>query len=59
MNLNLEEMVEAMAKSVGLTVPIEARPGVVASLQRLADAAESVMDFPLSDDVEIAQVFVP
>jgi hypothetical protein len=57
--LNLEEMIEPMARAVELTISVEARPGVAASLLRLAEAADAVMAFPLSDDVEIAQVFVP
>jgi hypothetical protein len=59
MRLNLAEMIEAMAKAVDLTIPIDARPGVAASLQRLVEAADAVMSFPLSDDIEIAQAFEP
>jgi hypothetical protein len=59
MRLNLEAMIEPMAGAVDLTIPNDARPGVAAALQRLAEAADAVMSFPLSDDIEIAQAFVP
>ena len=59
MRLNLEEMIEPMAEPLGLAIPTDVRPAVAAALQRLVEAADAVMSFPLSDNIEIAQVFVP
>jgi len=40
-------------------IPADASTDVEVALQRLAETAAVVMAFPISTDVEIAQVFVP
>lgn len=59
MHFNLEEFIDPAAAAVGIAIPPQSRASLIASLERLAAAAEEVMDFPLGSDVEIAQVFVP
>lgn len=59
MQKNIEELVEPLAKAVEMPIPAEARASVAMNLQRLADAADAVMSFPMSDDIEIAQEFTP
>jgi Protein of unknown function (DUF4089) len=58
MGMNLEQMIDVMAVAVQLPISMDARPAVVVALQRLAEAAAEVTAFPLSTDVEIAQVLM-
>ena len=44
---------------MGLTLTPEYLPGVVENLARVADVAALVIEFELSEDVEIAPVFEP
>jgi hypothetical protein len=45
--------------TLGLTLPPEWRPAVVAHLAAIQKAADSVMAMKLGDDVEPAPVFEP
>ncbi len=51
--------VENTALLMGLTLTPEYLPGVVENLARVADVAALVIEFELSEDVEIAPVFEP
>jgi Protein of unknown function (DUF4089) len=54
-----EAHAEAMAAALGLTIPPEWQPTVVANLKATAAAAELLLAFLLEDHVEPAPVFVP
>jgi hypothetical protein len=58
MSINPDEVIDPVAATLEVTIPADIRPGVPVALQRLAEAAAAVMAFPLSDDVEIAGVFL-
>lgn len=51
--------VEAAAQLVGLSFDPAYLPGVILNVERIAQMAGLVMDFPLPDDVEPAPVFTP
>ena len=51
--------VEAQAMLVGLRLDPAYRPGVIVNLERIAEMAALVMEFPLPDEVEPAPVFRP
>ena len=51
--------VEAAAALIGLPIDPAHRPGVVLNLERIAQMAALVMDFPLPDEIEPAPVFRP
>ena len=51
--------VDTAAALMGLPLDPAHRPGVILNLQRIAEMADLVMAFPLSDDVEPAPVFTP
>jgi hypothetical protein len=59
MLFNVNEFVAPACAVVMLSVPPEALPGMTLAMNRLAAAAEEVMDFPLESDIEIAPVFMP
>ena len=48
-----------LALAVELAIRVDGQMGIRLELQRLAETAAAVMDFPLSNNVEAAQVFVP
>jgi hypothetical protein len=50
---------EATAAMLGLDIPEDCRPGVLANLKILQEHAALVMAFPLDTDVQIAPVFRP
>jgi hypothetical protein len=50
---------DAVLPTLGLTLPPEWRPAVVAHLAAIQKAADSVMAVKLGDDVEPAPVFEP
>lgn len=51
--------VTAASDLIGLSLAPAHRPGVVANMERIADLARLVMEFPLSDEDEPATVFRP
>ena len=51
--------VEAAAQLVGLSLDPTYLPGVILNVERIAQMAGLVMDFPLPDDTEPAPVFTP
>jgi hypothetical protein len=59
MTSNLEQMIRSIVMFGEAVIPGDACTDIEVALQRLAEAAAAVMAFPLSTDVEIAQVFVP
>ena len=59
MLFNVNEFIAPACAVVMLPVPPEALPGITLAMNRLAAAAEEVMDFPLESDIEIAPVFMP
>jgi len=54
-----EAYVDAAAALIGLTIDPAHRPGVVVNLERIAQLAALVMEFPLPDEAEPAPVFRP
>ncbi len=54
-----EAYLDAAAALIGLPIDPEHRAGVLLNLQRIADMAVLVMEFPLPDDSEPAPVFTP
>ncbi|RYB07048.1 AtzG-like protein [Lichenibacterium ramalinae] len=54
-----EAVVDAMAPLLGLAVPAEARPAVVANLALAAAMAALVLEDPVGDHAEPAPVFTP
>ena len=51
--------VDAAAALLGIAIDPAYRPGVVLNLERIAQMASLVMDFPLPDEAEPAPVFRP
>jgi 1-carboxybiuret hydrolase subunit AtzG-like protein len=51
--------VDRIAEAIGLEIAAAHRPGVVENFTRIAALASLVMAFPLPDDSEIGQIFVP
>ena len=54
-----EAYVDAAAALIELPIDPEHRPGVVLNLERIAQMAALVMEFPLGDTDEPAPVFRP
>jgi hypothetical protein len=54
-----EAYVDVAAKLVGLPLDPAHRPGVVLNIERIAQMAALVMEFPLPDETEPAPVFQP
>jgi hypothetical protein len=50
---------QATAAMVGLTIPEDCRPGVLANLRILQEHMALVMAFPLDADTQVAPVFRP
>ncbi|MBF2001518.1 MAG: DUF4089 domain-containing protein [Synechococcales cyanobacterium C42_A2020_086] len=57
--LDIAQLVDLMAELLQLPIAPDYRPGVIANLQRTADIAQLVMEFPLPEEIEIAPVFDP
>lgn len=57
--LDIETYVDRGAEVMGLGLRPEDRPGVIANFERIVAIADLVMEFPLSDDIEIAPIFEP
>ena len=51
--------VDAAAALIGLPIDPAHRPGVVVNLERIAQMAALVVEFPLPEDAEPAPVFRP
>jgi hypothetical protein len=51
--------VTAAAAMIGLEIHAEHRPGVVLNVERIAEMAALVMQFPLPDDIEAAPIYRP
>jgi hypothetical protein len=51
--------VDAAASLIGLPLDPAHRPGVILNLQRIAQMAALVGEFPLADETEPAAVFRP
>ncbi|MGI0489533.1 DUF4089 domain-containing protein [Pantanalinema rosaneae CENA516] len=58
-NLDAENYVQQVAQMIGLPLPPEHLPGVIANFDRIAAVAQQVMEFPLPEETEIAPVFEP
>ena len=58
-NEEIAEYVDRMAKLIDLPIPPEYRPGVVANMERIAEIAKLVTEFPLPEEIELAPVFEP
>ena len=54
-----EAYVDAAAALIGLPIDPALRRGVVVNLERIAQMAALVMEFPLPEDAEPAPVFRP
>jgi hypothetical protein len=54
-----EAYVDAAAALIGLSIDPAHRAGVVLNLERIAEMAAMVMEFPLPDETEPAPVFEP
>ena len=54
---NAEAYVDAAAALIGLPIDPAHRPGVVLNMERIAQMAALVMEFPLPDEIEPAPVF--
>ena len=54
-----DSCITAAAGMIGLSIDPEHRPGVVLNLQRIAQMAALVMEFPLPDDTEAAPIYRP
>jgi hypothetical protein len=58
-SFDAEAYLDAAAALLGLPIDPAHRPGVLLNLQRLAEMAALVMEFPLPDEIEPAPVFTP
>jgi hypothetical protein len=54
-----EAYVDAAAKLIGLPIDPAHRPGVILNLERIAQMAALVMEFPLPEETEPAPVYTP
>lgn len=52
-----EQWMETSAKLIGLEIPENCRAGVLENLQRNFAIAETLMQFPLTDEMDAAPVF--
>ncbi|MBW4443454.1 MAG: DUF4089 domain-containing protein [Plectolyngbya sp. WJT66-NPBG17] len=57
--MNTSEFVEVMSEVVGLPIPAEYRESVVTNVERIQTVAQSVLEFPLPEEIEAAPVFEP
>ncbi|MDX2231647.1 MAG: DUF4089 domain-containing protein [Leptolyngbyaceae cyanobacterium bins.349] len=56
---NAAAYVDQAAALIGLPIPPEYHQSVVENFERITTVAQLVLEFPLSEDVEIASVFEP
>lgn len=54
-----EPYVDVTAAAIGLPIPPESRPAVVASFRQIAAMADLIMSFPIDDGIDPAVVFRP
>jgi hypothetical protein len=54
---DIESMVDANAAALGLRLEAAHRPGVLLNFERIALQAQTLMEFPLGDETELAPVF--
>lgn len=54
---NIEKYVDDAAELINLPIDPEYRPGVIANLEQIAAIAQLVIEFPLTDEIEIAPIF--
>ncbi|MFQ3619212.1 MAG: DUF4089 domain-containing protein [Cyanobacteriota bacterium] len=57
--IDLERYAEHAAALIGLPIPPDCKPGVIANLERTAAIAQLVLEFPLPPETESAAVFMP
>jgi hypothetical protein len=57
--LEIAETVDRIAETIGLEIAPAHHPGVVVNFERITTLAALVMAFPLPDDIEIDQIFIP
>ncbi|NJL01925.1 MAG: DUF4089 domain-containing protein [Spirulinaceae cyanobacterium SM2_1_0] len=53
------DYLDAAAPLLQLPIPPEARPGVIANLERLNEIAQLVLEYPLPESTDPAPVFEP
>jgi hypothetical protein len=58
-DFDAQAYVDAAGRLVGLPLDPAHRPGVIANLERIAQMAALVMEFPLPDEIEPAPVYEP
>ena len=58
-SFDAERYLDVAAAAMGLQIAPEHRPGVIVNLERLAEVARQVLEFPLPDETEAAPVFRP
>jgi hypothetical protein len=58
-NFDAEAYVDAAARLIGLPLDPAHRAGVVLNLERIAQMAALVMEFPLPEETEPAPVYAP
>ena len=58
-SFNAEAYLDAATPLLGLPIDPAHRLGVLLNLQRLAEMAALVMEFPVPDEIEPAPVFAP
>ncbi|MGB3310635.1 MAG: DUF4089 domain-containing protein [Nodosilinea sp.] len=58
-SIDLTDYVDAMAATLGLSIPDEIKPAVVANVEHVWAIAQPVLSFPLPDNLESAATFEP
>lgn len=58
-SLDLDTLVSLMSQLIDLPIAPEYRPGVMANLARTQQIAQLVMEFSISDEIEVAPTFTP
>jgi hypothetical protein len=56
---NIAEYLDQTAKIIDLPIDPEYREGVISNLERIAELAKLITEFPLNEKTEIAPVFDP
>jgi hypothetical protein len=56
---DLAATVDRIAATIGLEIAAPPRQGVIDNFERIAALASLVMAFPLPDETDISQIFVP
>lgn len=58
-DFDMEAYVKQAAALGGYTITPQQMPGVLDNMRRIAGTAKLFLEFPLSDDTEIASTFAP